>query len=364
MHVNSLSSGAISNAELAAVCSSRLPQDFPLPQGVIHYSNHQQLLDVADVDVVIVATPTNSHKTIGLDVLTAGRHLLMEKPAGMTVLETDELSAYSLAQGQLFGTVLNQRWDPAYRKIKALLEAGSLGDVKRISWTLTHWYRPEIYFAVSDWRGTWRGEGGGLLLNQCIHNLDIFHWLFGLPDEIFAKCKFGKYHNIEVEDEVHAIFNFNSGTCATFIASSGEAPGVNQLDIVGDLGTLRYDGENLILNELAQSTRAHSQTTTEMFSMPDCDSRNLEIDTGGNQHQALIQDFVNAVNSKTMLTTDIHEAAKSVELADAMLLSSWLNASVRLPVDRSLFANEFEQRLNKSSLRKKKNLDVTIDLNK
>ena len=148
-----------------------------MPAGVRHFTDFQNLLAESDPDVVLVATPTHDHRQMALEVLNSGCHLLLEKPAGMHILEADELKHVALQSGQRFGVMLNQRYDPVYRKIKDLLDTQLLGPIQRISWTLTHWYRPEIYFRVSDWRGTWLGEGGGLLLNQCIHNLDIFYWL-------------------------------------------------------------------------------------------------------------------------------------------------------------------------------------------
>ncbi len=359
-HVKTLSSGAIRQAELVATCSRSKPPE--LPDTVDHFQDHRQLLSAAKPDVVIVATPTMEHKQQGLDVLGSGCHLLMEKPVGMNILEADAVRGVALQEGQRFGVMLNQRYDPAYRKIKSLLDQAALGPIQRIGWTLTHWYRPDVYFRVSDWRGTWRGEGGGLLLNQCIHNLDIFYWLFGMPVSVYGECQFGRYHDIEVDDEATAIMAFDDGCRASFVASTGEAPGSNQLDIVGEEGALRFDGNRLIHTTLAESVRQHSATTRDMFSMPQATANELKIDESPNQHAELIQDFVDAVLEKGPLRTGIGEAVPSIELANGILLSAWRNERLSLPLDRALFAEEFDRRLAQSSLRERERLDVKIDM--
>lgn len=370
-HIANLLCGEIPGATLQAVCARSLNLtsahgELELPPEVQLYRDHTEMLASPDIDLVLVATPTLNHKQLGLEVLHSGKHLLMEKPLAMTLLEADELlqQAKQNKPGQQFAVVLNQRFDPAYSRIKRIVDDGELGDIQRIAWTLSHWYRPEIYFKVSDWRGTWRGEGGGLLLNQCIHNLDILQWIFGLPTELWASCGWGKYHDIEVEDEVNSVLRFENGITGTFVASSGEAPGINQLDIVGDKGTLRYDGQQLHHHQLAEGTQAHSRSTAEMFSQPQCTVTEVQLDAGPQQHAALLREFCASIHSGTESSFSPLEAAKSVELADAMLLSAWTGQRVSLPVDRDHFAAEFEPRMAGSSLREKQDLDVSIDLQK
>lgn len=363
-HVNSFVSGAINSSRLVAICANSLPAEYKIPEGINYYADYRVMLATEEVDVVLVATPTMTHKEIGLEVLKSGRHLLMEKPVGMTVLEADELANFPLQKNQKFGTVLNQRYDVAYRKIKSLISSGTLGTLQRINWTLTHWYRPDIYYRVSDWRGTWLGEGGGLLLNQCIHNLDVLQWLCGMPKTVWSDCSFGKYHTIEVEDEATVFMRFPNQLTAVFMSSTGEAPGKNQLDIVGDLGTLNFDGKDLLLHQLDESVREHSKNTTEMFSMPRVQTQKLALPAQENQHEKQIQSFVDSIVNESKLTNGVEEASKSIELANAILLSSWVNERVVLPLDRKRFQVEFGKRLDQSTLREKEQLDVTIDLQK
>lgn len=334
------------------------------PKSVKFYEDSDELLRDKEIDAVLVATPTMNHFDLGLAVLNSGKHLLMEKPIGMTVMEADALAHHPLKEQQYFGAVLNQRYDAAYAKIKELLEQDTIGELQRISWTLTHWYRPEIYYRVSDWRGTWRGEGGGLLLNQCIHNLDVLQWLCGMPTDVWAQCKWGQYHDIEVEDEVTAVMNFSNGASASFISSTGEAPGTNQLTLVGDLGTLNYDGASLELQQLSQSCKAHSKNTKEMFSIPEVSTSSIDFGQQKNQHVQLIQDFVDTISDGGEFSTNGKAACHSLELADSMLLSAWIEQKVLLPLDREEFNSQFQKRLNDSQLRNKETLDVTIDLDK
>jgi predicted dehydrogenase len=345
-----------------------LPDDISLPDSVAVYSNSEELLGNKDIDAVLAATPTLTHLDLGWQVIESGKHLLMEKPIGMTVLEADELAGLALDQHQVFGAVLNQRYDPAYSKIRQMLQQGLLGELQRISWTLTHWYRPEVYFRVSDWRGTWRGEGGGLLLNQCIHNLDVLQWLCGMPTEVWAQCKWGRYHDIEVEDEVTAVMNFSNGASASFISSTGEAPGSNQLTLVGDMGTLDYDGQELRFHQLSQSSKEHSRNTRDMFSMPGVSTERIDISENSgeqkSQHEQLIQDFVDSILTGNKLEANALEASKSVELADSILLSAWTGEKIALPLDRSEFDSHFQDKLKNSQLRNKESLNVTIDLDK
>ena len=349
---------------MRAICARSLPSDLSLPDTVSCYSNSEELLRNKDIDAVLVATPTMNHLELGLEVLKSGKHLLMEKPIGMTVLEADTLTAQTTTQQQVFGAVLNQRYDAAYAKIREMLQQGVIGELQRVSWTLTHWYRPEVYYRVSDWRGTWRGEGGGLLLNQCIHNLDVLQWLCGMPSNVWAQCHWGRYHNIEVEDEVTAVMNFSNGASASFISSTGEAPGSNQLSLVGDLGTLIYDGKELQLQQLSQSCKEHCQNTSEMFSMPEVNTTIVNFSVPQNQHVQLIQDFVAAIQDGKKLTTDAVQASKSIELANGILLSAWTEKKISFPLNRTEFNSHFQNKYKNSKLREKEKLNVSIDLDK
>jgi predicted dehydrogenase len=227
---------------------------------------------------------------------------------------------------------------------------------------MTNWFRPEVYFQVSDWRATWRGEGGGLLLNQCIHNLDIFQWLCGMPVSVQAFCEFGRYHDIEVEDEATAVFRYANGATGVFVGSTGEAPGVNRFDVIGDRGALAFDGERLLLCENDTGTLEFSRSTREMFGMPASSVRDITPDRTTNQHAAVMNNFVDAILRGATLLAPAAAGLDSLALANAMLLSTWEARVVTLPLDSVCYHQALAQRIAGSTLRRKANIEATVDM--
>lgn len=359
-HIDNISTGSVRGCELAAL-SSRQPSDLAASLGVTHYRDYRDLIASGLCDAVLVATPTFSHLEIGKAVLEAGLHLMMEKPIGLSVREGEELLACQDA-GQVFGLMLNQRTDPLFLAMRRCIAQGKLGAITRTHWTMTNWFRPEVYFQVSDWRATWRGEGGGLLVNQCIHNLDIFQWLCGMPGSVRAFCRFGRYHGIEVEDEATAYFEYANGATGVFVGSTGEAPGVNRLDIVGDKGSLGFDGERLLLTENEVATSEYNRTTRDMFGMPGTKITDITPDRSGNQHAAVLNNFIEAIAGGTELIAPARDGLDSLALANAMLLSTWEQRAVDLPLDAAAYQAALDKRLAKSQLREKANIEANVDM--
>lgn len=363
-HVSTLLSDATPSMTLTAVASrSGVPAALKLPDSVVWIPDCQSLVDSGLVDAVLVASPSHAHGSMGAAVLSAGLHLLMEKPLGVSVAEARQLVAMK-KPGQIFAVMLNQRFDPAYARMKTLIGAGAIGTVQRINWTMTQWYRPDVYFRVSEWRGTWPGEGGGVLLNQCIHNLDILQWLAGMPGRVRAFAGFGRYHDIDVEDEVSAYLEFGDGATGVVVASTGEAPGINQIDVVGDRGTLRFDGRQMTKQLSEQSVAEHCRDTLELFGLPTFSSELEVFDTPVDQHAELLRNFAAAVIDSDTLLTPAEEGLKSLELANAMLLSSWVDESVDLPLDAERYAHELVKRIRSSGFRAPEALEVKTDIEK
>jgi predicted dehydrogenase len=198
---------------------------------------------------------------------------------------------------------------------------------------MTDWFRTEAYYASSAWRATWRGEGGGLLINQSPHQLDMLQWLTGMPVRVRAFCGLGRRHSIEVEDEVTAYLEYANGATGVFIASTGEYPGTNRLELTGDLGRLVLEANRLTLSQNAVSTGEFSRTTDEPFGQPQCKVTELPLETGGGTHQAITQNFIDAIRLGTPLVAPAEEGIHSVELANAMLYSSLTAQTVELPLD-------------------------------
>lgn len=359
-HIQLLRSGQIENAVLAATASRSGGR---VDEAVPHFNCLEDLLDANLCDALLIATPTLSHVGATLMALQQGVHVLLEKPLAMSVGQSLNLIERA-PDGVHFGVMLNQRFHPAYAALKKLISEGVIGPVQRYSWTMTSWYRPDIYYKVSDWRGTWPGEGGGLLMNQCIHNLDIMQWLFGLPESLSAKVAFGKYHDIDVEDEVTAVLNHTGDMTGLLQASSGEAPGVNRLEIVGDYGVLSWDDAHMILMRADQSVSNHCATTLEMFGMPEFTKETIPLNRGTNQHALVIKNFVDTLLGRATLLTSVDQGIGSLQLANAMLLSQWEKQPVIVPVDATRYEDLLSQKIAGSSLRVPTDVDVEVDMEK
>lgn len=361
-YVDLITSGEVAGAMLGAVSSRTESDSYSVP----HFSRYEDLLDSGLIDAVVIATPTMSHPEMGAAAAARGLPVLVDKPLAMSVEQASALVRTLNAQGNS-AVMLNQRFDPYYQEIHRLIHSGEIGDVMRFSWMMTAWYRPDVYFEVSAWRGTWVGEGGGLLINQCIHNLDVLQWLVGLPSRVSAIAGFGKYHTIDVEDEFTATLSYDSGATGVVVASSGEAPGINQLDIIGDRGSIRYDGEALTLKRSDVSVREHCRDTSEMFGMPQFRTETIVPPSANkpeSQHAQVLRNFVASIASSEALLTPVSEGVASLQLANAILLSAWQNQVVELPIDAAAFEAELQARVSASSLRTPSEREVSIDMDK
>lgn len=353
-------SNEVKGCEVTALCSRNEVQIEGLPHAK-HFTDYKALIDSGLVDAVLIATPTLAHKEQGLYALKKGLHVLMEKPIGLSVQEGETLIAAS-SSAQCFALMLNQRTDPLFTTMKAQVQ--KLGKIQRTHWTMTNWFRPEVYFQVSDWRATWKGEGGGLLVNQCIHNLDIFQWVCGMPEKLQGFCSFGKFHEIEVEDEASAYLSYKNGASGMFLGSTGEAPGVNRFDIVGEMGTLSFDGERLLLKQNEQSSAAFCNKTQDMFGLPSYETLDITPDRNVNQHAIIIQNFVDSINGEQSLIAPAEDGLNSLALANAILLSTWDKAAVEFPLDSERYQEALIKRIDGSSLREKSKLNVIVDMEK
>ena len=359
-HLTLITSGAIEGALLTATASRSAATK---TKDIQHFDNYLDMLDSDVIDAVLIATPTMKHIECALAAIQRGIHVLMEKPIAMSVAEASGLID-QVPPGIQFAVMLNQRFHPAYSRLKQLMDDAVIGRLNRFNWTMTAWYRPDIYYRVSSWRGTWPGEGGGLLINQCIHNLDVMQWLFGLPTSLMAKIGFGRFHDIEVEDDVTTIMNYPENVTGVLIASSGEAPGINRLEIVGDLGLITFDGNDISLQQADQSISEHCAMTKEMFGMPNFSQQGVPPGEDINQHATVIQNFVNAIALGEPLLTPGEAGLGSLKLANAMLLSAWQNSEVSLPIETALFRDALDKKIDASSLRQPEDLEVEIDMEK
>jgi predicted dehydrogenase len=298
------------------------------------------------VDAVVVATPHFDHVPIAIDAMRAGLHVLVEKPMAVHKADCVRMLDAWRAAGErvVFAEMFNQRTDPRFIKVKAMVAAGELGRITRINWIITDWFRTEAYYRSGGWRATWRGEGGGVLLNQCPHNLDLWQWMFGMPRRVRAFAELGRWHDIEVEDQVTAYFEYDGGVSGVFVTSTGEAPGTNRLEVAGDRGKLVLEGSEMIFVRNEVGAAEYNQTSPERFGRPEVWNVRIPIQVGPpSQHVVILANFVEAIASGAPLLAPASDGIRSVELANAMLYSSFRSETVELPLD----AAAYEQLLQK-----------------
>lgn len=331
VHARNLTDGKVPRAELGAVCDLK-PERLRPFDGVPQFADSAAMLRSGAIDAVVVATPHYSHPDLAIAALDAGLHVVVEKPIAVHKAEAERLLRAARPGGPLLGVMLNQRTDPRYRRIREIVQSGALGNLQRVSWTITDWFRTDVYFKASDWRGTWAGEGGGLLMNQCPHQIDLLQWLFGMPRTVRAWCCFGKYHAIEVEDEVTAYFEYPNGATGVFCASTAEAPGVNRLEVAGDRGRLVLEGKRLEWVRNTVDARTFSRAATDGFAVPPTTSEVIAFADTGPQHAGILSNFTNAILDGSPLLAPGADGLPSVELANAMLLSSVRQEQVELPL--------------------------------
>ena len=302
------------------------------------FDSGQALIRSGVCAAVIVATPHFSHVALASAALKAGLHVMIEKPIAAEIKDAEQLLKVPKAEGQVLALMFNQRTNPAYGAIRDWVKNETFGPLRRMSWIITDWFRAQSYFDSGDWRATWRGEGGGALLNQAPHQLDLLCWMFGRPNHVFANCGFGRWHNIGVEDEVSAILGYEGDVTGTFVASTGEAPGRNRLEVVLDRATLVYDTrEDVILIEETSIPITEAIQNNKAFQKPKTELRRFEVAGQGGQHQAVLDNFGEAIVSGAKLLAPGADGLDSLMLANALTLSGALEQKIALPLSAARY---------------------------
>ncbi len=361
VHAHTVLDGKVPNLELTALCDPFI-QNFTRAPEVRRFKDRKELLRSGIVDAVVIATPHYDHTTIGIEALKAGLHVLVEKPISVHKADCERLIEAHTNKKQIFAAMFNQRTDPHYTRVRELIQNGELGKLRRINWIITNWFRTETYYASGGWRATWAGEGGGVLLNQCPHNLDLFQWMFGMPKQVRAFCQIGRYHKIEVEDDVTAYFQYPDGCTGVFITSTGEAPGTNRLEIVGERGRLIVGSGKLEFTRNEHEMSEFSKTTAGKFSMPPNWEVTIPVRGGnGEQHLGIFKNFTNAILHGEKLIAPAKEGIHSVELANAMLYSSFTEETVELPLSSKKYEALLKKKIKNSKLKKKVVKNVLVE---
>ena len=327
------------------------------------FRDEEAFFNEAGIDAVIIATPHYSHPDLATKAFAKGIHVLIEKPAGVYTKNVLEMNEAAKASGKVFSIMYNQRANPFYQKIRHFIQSGELGNIKRTNWIITDCYRPQSYYDSSKWKGTWKGEGGGVILNQALHELDLWQWMTGLmPKQVHSFSSFGKYHDIEVEDDVTVYVKYENGATGVFIASTGETPGSNRFEIVGDLGKIIVENEELTFYRLKQSEREFNATHTGGFGQPEFEKINFSLKSENANHSSIIQNWIDSIAKGSDLLAPGEEGVKALEISNAIYLSSWLNESVDLPMDEDLYYEKLQEKINQSTFEKKNVMNQTLDV--
>lgn len=343
IHAHSLLEGKIPRAELAAVADPAA--DLTPFAPACPFLSTEEMIASGRIDALLICTPHFAHVPLGIAALKAGLHVLVEKPISVDKAAGESLLSAHTNPAQVFGAMFNQRTDPHFQKIREMIRSGELGEIRRVNWTITNWFRTDAYYNSGGWRATWSGEGGGVLLNQCPHNLDLFQWLFGMPAKVRAHCHFGRYHDIEVEDDVTAYFEYANGASASFITSTGEFPGTNRLEIAAERGRLVLEDGKLLWTRTETPVSVHSHTSPERYSGPAIWQIEIPVRGCGAQHNGILENFVEAVLDGKPLLAPGEEGIHSVELANAMLMSAFLDRTIDLPLDGAAYAALLQEKI-------------------
>lgn len=346
-HARLILDGKVPGLRLVAVADVQAAAAEAFPE-ISYFDSGKALIDSGTVEAVLIATPHFDHTALGIAALEAGLHVLVEKPISVHKADCERLIASHRDKSKVFAAMFNQRTDPKYRKLKQLIDSGEIGKITRIQWTITDWFRTDHYYASGGWRATWAGEGGGVLLNQSPHQLDLWQWLFGMPDKVWADCQIGRFHDIEVEDDVTAVMKYNDGKRGVFLTTTGEAPGTNRLEVASERGRLVLEGDtiNWIRNEIP--TRQFQAEATSSFSKPDSWQIEIPFSGTGEQHLGVMKNFARAVLEGEPLLAPAEEGIHSVELGNAMLLSGATESEVSMPLDAARYQDLLSKRIGQS----------------
>jgi predicted dehydrogenase len=333
--------------------------------GVRGFDSAEALMSSGLADAVLIATPHYFHPTYSIAAMRHGLHVLTEKPVSVTAKEADAVNAEHKKHRKLvYAAMFQMRLSPAWKKVRELVTTGQIGRVQRVSWIITNWFRSQAYYDSGGWRATWAGEGGGVLLNQCPHNLDLFQWVLGMPKSVRAFISLGKYHHIEVEDDVTAYFEYPSGATGTFITTTGEAPGTNRLEIAGDHGKVVADGSTRIeLTRTEVNVREFCKTTREAFPAVPVSRAVIEVAADDPfNHKAIIQNFVDAILDGAPLVAPAEEGIHSVELANAMIMSGLTGKAVTFPSDHEAYDRLLKKLIRESKFKKGAVKQAQVDM--
>lgn len=361
-HAKNIAEGKCPEIELAAVCDINPDRlhwaQENLPATVERFDDAIKMMESGKIDAVIVSIPHYFHPQYAMEGFKHHLHVMCEKPAGVYTKQVREMNEAAAKADVTFAMMFNQRTNCVYRKMKEIVESGEMGALRRANWIITNWYRPQAYYDSGAWRATWSGEGGGVLLNQCPHQLDMFQWICGLPVKVDAHLHFGKWHDIEVEDDVTAYMEFENGATGVFITSTGDAPGSNRFELTLDKGKLVVENDKLYKYELDVAEPEFSKTNKVPFGQPKVTYSEVETDGQNPQHVGVLNAFAAHILHGAPLVAEGVEGIRGLTLSNAMHLSCFLGHPVEIPFDEDVYYEELMKRVKTS--RRKENVQAVV----
>ena len=317
-----------------------------LGRNVAFFDTAEAMLDSGLIDACIVATPHYAHPGLAIECMKRSIHVLVEKPAGVYTKQVREMNAMADRHPEVvFALMFNQRTNCVYRKMRELVKSGRFGRIRRTNWIITDWYRPQVYYDSGAWRATWAGEGGGVLLNQCPHQLDLWQWICGMPMKVDAHLRFGQWHDIEVEDDVTAYVEYENGATGVFVTTTGDAHGTNRFEIQMDRARLLVEHDQLYLEEFSVSEPEWSAANKDPFASMPSTKTLVETDGQNPQHTGVVNAWGGAILRGEPLVADGREGINGLTLSNAMHLSAFLGREVTLPIDEDLYYEELMKRV-------------------
>lgn len=323
------------------------------------YDNYIELLDSGNVDAVVTTVPHYFHAEIGIEALNRNIHALLEKPAGVYTKQVKEIIEVAKSKPELtFGVFFNQRMNPLYRKLKEIIENGEIGNIRRTNWVNTIWYRPQAYYNMSDWRATWKGEGGGVLVNQAPHQIDLLQWLCGMPEKVYSNVKYGYMRDIAVEDEVTALLDYGNGATGVFVTCTHDLVGTDRLEILGDKGKIVVEGSKTAtvtrLTKTEQEVNAETKDLQSVFKLMMGGAIEGLMETEviefpsvwGMQHADVLKNFAANIVDGTPLVAPGSDGINGVRLANAIHLSSWTGKEESTDLDEDFFLEKLQEKID------------------
>ena len=317
-----------------------------IPSEAVYFEDAIQMLDSGLIDACLVAVPHYDHCRYAIECMKRGIHVMVEKPAGVYTKQVREMNEEAAKHPEVvFGMMFNQRTNCVYRKLRELVHSGKYGQLRRSNWLITNWYRPQAYYDSGDWRATWSGEGGGVLLNQCPHQLDLWQWICGMPKKVHAYMHYGLWHDIEVEDDVTAYVEYPNGATGVFITSTGDAHGTNRFEIQMDRAKFVVENDKLMVEEFEVSEPEFTRTNKTPFATMPSTVTEAETDGLNLQHIGVLNAWAGAILRGEPLVADGSEGINGLTLSNAMHLSAFLGKEVELPLDEELYHAELMKRV-------------------